>query len=408
MRFLVRLLGGIWLVTLVVSAGFAYLEVREERERQIESLKRRATLVGAAVAEASERLVTRGARTGYERVLTRFGTPERGLAIYDTFGGVLAATADVRPFLGPLSPLVSDAIRSNEPVAGFQNVAGRLTWVHVVPVQQDERAAGAAAVLLDAQYLDSGEWDLWRRTAVRMGVLMLLVTGITWALVRWSVTRPIARIAEWTKQMKAGHPVAPPPNADREAGERVGLPSADPTYTLRRVWLSDEEEAGYYYGFANEGLWPLCHIVHERPRFRAADWGHYRAVNERFAKALLQEMEAVEAPIVLVQDYHFALLPRLVKEARPDARVALFWHIPWPNFEAVGICPWQSDILLGMLGADLVGFHTQIYCHNFLETVERAIEGRIEWDRFTVVRGQHTTHVRPFPISVAPDLGAAV
>src|SRR2546425_721389 len=516
MRFLVRLLGGIWLVTLVVSAGFAYLEVREERERQIESLKRRATLVGAAVAEASERLVTRGARTGYERVLTRFGTPERGLAIYDTFGGVLAATADVRPFLGPLSPLVSDAIRSNEPVAGFQNVAGRLTWVHVVPVQQDERAAGAAAVLLDAQYLDSGEWDLWRRTAVRMGVLMLLVTGITWALVRWSVTRPIARIAEWTKQMKAGHPVAPPPNADeslfgslasevtglartlararsaaeqearlrlagesvwteerlkqfvelrfgrrpvfvvsnrepvshvrdgrvvreqepasglvtalgpimqacggvwvahgsgnadREAGERVGLPSADPTYTLRRVWLSDEEEAGYYYGFANEGLWPLCHIVHERPRFRAADWGHYRAVNERFAKALLQEMEAVEAPIVLVQDYHFALLPRLVKEARPDARVALFWHIPWPNFEAVGICPWQSDILLGMLGADLVGFHTQFYCNNFLETVERAIEGRIEWDRFTVVRGQHTTHVRPFPISVAPDLGAAV
>src|SRR3989442_452454 len=415
MRFLVRLLGGIWLPTLVVSAGFAYLEVREERERQIENLKRRATLVGAAVAEASERLVTRGARTGYERVLTRFGTPERGLAIYDAFGGVLGATADVRPFLGPLSPLVSDAIRSNEPVAGFQNVAGRLTWVHVVPVQQDERAAGAAAVLLDAQYLDSGEWDLWRRTAVRMGVLMLLVTGITWALVRWSVTRPIARIAEWTKQMKAGHPVAPPPNADESlfgslASEVTGLArtlararsAAGQEARLRR---GGEGGAGYYYCFAMERLASLSHIVHECPRFRAADWGHYRAVNERFAKALLQEMEAVEAPIVLVQDYHFALLPRLVKEARPDARVALFWHIPWPNFEAVGICPWQSDILLGMLGADLVGFHTQFYCNNFLETVERAIEGRIEWDRFTVVRGQHTTHVRPFPISVAPDLG---
>src|SRR5438128_1434229 len=512
MRFLVRLLGGIWLATLVVSAGFAYLEVREERQRQIENLQRRASLVGAAVAEASERLLTRGARTGYERVLTRFGTPERGLAIFDGFGGVLGATVDVRPFLGPLSPLVSDAIHRNEPVAGFRTVGGRLTWVHVVPVQQEERAVGAAAVFLDAQYLDSGEWDLWRRTAVRMGVLMLLVTGITWARVRLSVTRPIARIAEWTKQMKAGRPVAPPPdadeslfgslasevtglartlararsaaeqearlrlagesvwteerlkqfvemrfgrrpvfvvsnrepvshvrdgrvvreqepasglvtalepimqacggvwvahgsgNADREVGERIGLPSADPTYTLRRVWLSDEEEAGYYYGFANEGLWPLCHIVHERPRFRAADWGYYRLVNERFAKALLQEMESVEEPIVLVQDYHFALLPRLVKEARPDARVSLFWHIPWPNFEAVGICPWQQEILLGMLGADLVGFHTQFYCNNFLETVERAIEGRIEWDRITVVRGQHTTHVRPFPISVAPDL----
>jgi trehalose 6-phosphate synthase len=192
-------------------------------------------------------------------------------------------------------------------------------------------------------------------------------------------------------------------NADRVVGERIGLPSSDPTYTLRRVWLSDEEEAGYYYGLANEGLWPLCHIVHERPRFRAGDWEQYRIVNERFARAVLEEMEKADEPIVLVQDYHFALVPRLVKEARPDARVALFWHIPWPNFEAFGICPWQDEILLGMLGADLVGFHTQFYCNNFLETVERAIEGRIEWDRFTVVRGQHTTHVRPLPISVATD-----
>jgi len=244
MRFLVRLLGGIWLATLVVSAGFAYLDVREERQRQMDALTRRATLVGSAVAEASERLVTRGARTGYERVLTRFGTPDRGLAIYDAFGGVLGATVDVRPFLGPLSPLVSDAIHRNEPVAGFHNVGGRLTWVHVVPVQQEEHAVGAAAVFLDAQYLDSGEWDLWRRTAVRMGVLMLLVTGITWALVRWSVTRPIARIAEWTKQMKAGRPVAPPPDADESlfgslATEVTGLartPAAPPSRRRSCGW----------------------------------------------------------------------------------------------------------------------------------------------------------------------------
>jgi len=123
-------------------------------------------------------------------------------------------------------------------------------------------------------------------------------------------------------------------------------------------------------------------------------------------------MEKVEHPIVLAQDYHFALLPQLVKKARPDARVALFWHIPWPNFEAFGICPWQDEILLGMLGADLIGFHTQFHCNNFLETVERTIEGRIDWESFSVVRGRHTTSVRPFPISVAPsdaaetDLGA--
>jgi trehalose 6-phosphate synthase len=143
--------------------------------------------------------------------------------------------------------------------------------------------------------------------------------------------------------------------------------------------------------------------VHERPQFRATDWSYYRAVNEKFAAATLEEMEGTESPVVLIQDYHFALLPLLIKRSRPDARVALFWHIPWPNFEAFGICPWQMDILLGMLGADLVGFHTQFHCNNFLETVERTIEGRVEWDRFTVVRGQHQTRVQPFPISVAPD-----
>src|SRR5581483_11939024 len=192
-------------------------------------------------------------------------------------------------------------------------------------------------------------------------------------------------------------------NADRLVGERLGLPTADPRYSLRRVWLTDEEEAGYYYGLANEGLWPLCHIVHERPHFRAADWAQYRLVNERFARTLLEEMEKADDPIVLVQDYHFALLPRMVKEARPDARIALFWHIPWPNFEAFGICPWQDEILLGMLGADLVGFHTQFHCNNFLENVERMIEGRVEWDHFTVVRGSHATRVTPFPISVAEE-----
>ena len=118
----------------------------------------------------------------------------------------------------------------------------------------------------------------------------------------------------------------------------------DPRYTLRRVWLTAEEESRYYDGFANEGLWPLCHIAHTRPIFRAADWEAYQAVNRKFADALLEEMEGSANPIVFVQDYHFALLPRMVKMARPDARVAIFWHIPWPNPEAFGICPWQSGI----------------------------------------------------------------
>jgi len=196
-------------------------------------------------------------------------------------------------------------------------------------------------------------------------------------------------------------------DADRDmsdAAGRIGLPTDHPLYTLRRVWLTKEEETGYYQGFANEGLWPLCHIVHTRPQFRPDDWAHYRAVNERFAAAVLEEAADVESPLILIQDYHFALLPGLIKRERPDARVALFWHIPWPNAEAFGICPWQHELLLGMLGADLIGFHTQYYCNNFLETAERAIEARVEWEQFAVTRGQRTTLVKPFPISVAPEI----
>jgi trehalose 6-phosphate synthase len=185
--------------------------------------------------------------------------------------------------------------------------------------------------------------------------------------------------------------------------DRIRVPPDDARYTLRRVWLSNDEEQGYYYGFANEGLWPLCHIAHTRPVFRAADWAYYREVNRKFAEATLHEMEGTEQPVVLVQDYHFALLPRLIKEKRPDARVAIFWHIPWPNPEAFAICPWQSELLDGILGADLIGFHVQSHCNNFLETVDRSLESQIDWEHFTVTRRQRVTMVRPFPISVDFD-----
>jgi trehalose-6-phosphate synthase len=192
-------------------------------------------------------------------------------------------------------------------------------------------------------------------------------------------------------------------DADRETvdeRDRLRVPPDDPRYTLRRVWVSKEEEEGYYYGFSNEGLWPLCHIAHTRPLFRVSDWEHYQRANRRFADAVLKEMEGLERPVLLAQDYHFALLPRMIKEARPDARVAIFWHIPWPNPEAFGICPWQRELIDGLLGADLIGFHIQSHCTNFLQTVDRALESRIDWEHFTVNREDHRTVVKPFPISV--------
>jgi trehalose-6-phosphate synthase len=193
-------------------------------------------------------------------------------------------------------------------------------------------------------------------------------------------------------------------DADRatvDALDHVRVPPDQPHYTLRRVWLTREEERGFYYGFSNEGIWPLCHMAHTRPIFRAEDFRLYREVNFKFAEALLEEIAAESNPVVLVQDYHFALLPAMIKERRPDARVAIFWHIPWPNPEAFGICPWQRELLEGLLGADLIGFHIQQHCNNFLETVDAALEARTEWERFAVTRGGHNTLVRPFPISVA-------
>ena len=192
-------------------------------------------------------------------------------------------------------------------------------------------------------------------------------------------------------------------DADRETvdrHDRLRVPPEEPRYTLRRVWLTKEEEEGYYYGLANEGIWPLCHIAHTRPIFRASDWQSYRDANQKFAKAALEEMAETKNPVVLVQDYHFALLPGLIKKERPDARVAIFWHIPWPNPEAFGICPWQEELLDGLLGSDLIGFHVQAHCNNFLQTVDRTLESRIDLERFAVKRKDHITAVRPFPISV--------
>lgn len=196
-------------------------------------------------------------------------------------------------------------------------------------------------------------------------------------------------------------------SADREvvdAQDRVRVPPDKPAYNLRRLWLSAEEEAGYYYGFANEGLWPLCHNAHVRPTFRSGDWKHYVDVNRKFAKAVIEEA-GTPAPIVLIQDYHLALVPRMIREKLPEATIITFWHIPWPNQEAFSICPWREEILSGLLGSSILGFHTQTHCNNFVDTVDRLLEARVDRDAFTVSLGGELTAVHRYPISITwpPD-----
>ncbi|MDE2075834.1 MAG: trehalose-6-phosphate synthase [Burkholderiales bacterium] len=188
--------------------------------------------------------------------------------------------------------------------------------------------------------------------------------------------------------------------ASVDAHDRVRVPPGQEEYTLRRVWLSEEEEQGYYYGFANEGLWPLCHVAHVRPVFRESDWQHYKAVNQRFADAVVAEARS-EDPVVLVQDYHFALLPAMIRERLPRATIITFWHIPWPNPESFGICPWRQEILTGMLGSTILGFHTRFHCKNFIETVDRYLEARIEHEHSTITYRDIDTFVESYPISIS-------
>ena len=513
MRLKLQLLAAIWLPLTVVLGVSAYVAVDRERGRLTAELERRAWLLGEGLKEAVEPLLDRGARAQIERILQRFGSEARGVAVYDHSAKLVAASPDwtIR-FEGSRAP-VAEALASVSPQRGFGSVENRRTYFYAVPLLADHRAQGVLVTLYDASHIEREITALVRLHATRFFVLLAALSLVTLFVLRRSVTHPIERLGEWARQLRAGHPAPPPPmpdaavfgplatevsdlgrslakaraamaqeavlhlrgesvwteerlkqftrmrfgdrplvvvsnrqpvshvrrgrqivtlapasgvvtamepvmracggvwvahgsgDADREVVDERGtirLPADAPLYTLKRVWLGDEEEVGYYYGFANEGLWPLCHIVHARPTFRSEDWRHYAAVNAKFADAVLEVIAETDDPAVLIQDYHFALLPRLLKDKRPDIHVALFWHIPWPNPEAFGICPWQPEILNGMLGADLVGFHTQFHCNNFLETVDRAVETRIDWEHFSVVRGDHATLVKPFPISVGP------
>ena len=224
---------------------------------------------------------------------------------------------------------------------------------------------------------------------------------IEWIVPAGGVVTAIDPVMEACGGMWIAHGSGP---ADREVADvegKVRVPHDEPKYTLKRIWLSAKETKGYYNGFSNEALWPLCHMAHVRPEFRKEDWTEYRKVNGLFAKTLLDEIRHIERPIVLVQDYHLALVPAMIKKSRPDAQIAMFWHIPWPSAAQFSICPWRKEILEGMLGADLLGFHTQQYGNNFMDTVGNEVESRIDYEHFSIFRDDHRTFVKPLPISIA-------
>lgn len=171
-------------------------------------------------------------------------------------------------------------------------------------------------------------------------------------------------------------------------------------FWVKRVRLSKEIEEGYYYGYANEGLWPLCHVAYTAPIFRQKDWLAYSQANRIFADAILSEVADARNAVVLINDFHLALVPRMLREARPDLLLAQFWHVPWPSRETTRVCPQLQTVLSGMLGNDLLGFHVEHHCNNFLETVDRSIEALVDWEHHSAQHRSHRTFVRSFPISI--------
>jgi trehalose 6-phosphate synthase len=275
----------------------------------------------------------------------------------------------------------------------------------------DESVANRRAAVVALDPVESGPARLRRLVAEKMPDTRLVLIANREPYIhardgsRITVTRPASGLVTGVEPLLracggvwVGHGSG---SADREVADakgRLGVPPEDPEYVLRRVWLTRKEEEGYYYGFSNEGLWPLCHIAHARPLFRTSDWEAYQTVNRRFAAVAAEE--AGEAGLILVQDYHFALVPAELRRLSPDSVISIFWHIPWPNEEVVGICPWTRELLDGMLGADVIGFHTRYHCLNFLETVNRFIEARVDLEMMSIEYGGHLTRVKPYPISV--------
>ncbi len=504
MKITLRLVAAIWLSALLIIGGFAFFQIRDERERLIVDLERRAALLAESLKESVEPAARRGAAPQIARLLKKFGRPDRRIAVYDEFGSPLTSAPADAAALPPALPEITDVIRNGTVGKGLRAMAGRRAYFYATPLSADDRPLGALAVFVDASHLDGVEKDLWQYHAVRFFAVALGISIITFVVVRASVTRPLSAMAGWAKTLKTGKVVPPPDvadaqvfgplamemvglarrlsraeaaaeqeaalrlageavwteerlkqfvrlrfngtpvfvvsnrepvshvrragkvvpqtpasgvvtamdpvmracggvwvahgsgDADRESADeqgRVGVPTDDPRYTLRRVWLDARGGARLLLRLLQRGA---VAALSRGPR--AADLpsrglgavpGRECEVRRRAARGDGGHRGAAGA------DPGLSLRAAAGAHHGGASRRAgghLLAH-PLAEFEAFGICPWQNAILTGMLGADLIGFHTQYHCNNFLDTVDRALEARIDAEHFAVAPG-HARDVR--------------
>jgi trehalose-6-phosphate synthase len=520
MKQVLWLVSGLLLAIMLIVSVSAFIQANREELNLSADLQYRTRILADSLSESTETPLSVHATTSIERIVDRIANNERvvGLGVFDNGGRLIASSKDF-PETALHDHLIVSSMDSDTPSGEFTRTAGGRTYLFAEPLHTDDRVIGDLVVIQNASYIDDAVFGIWRDNLFPLLLLLVLVGGALYVLVRWVFFQPLTNLTELIRALRRGEMVedgtAPADsflapltseitkisatlrqaryaaqeearmrlekldspwtaerlkefmhaylrdrpifvvsnsepyihtkgkngkngkdgiewsvpaggvvtalepvmeacggmwiarasgNADADVVDKehkLMVPPDEPKYTLKRVFLSAEEVKGYYDGFSNEALWPLCHLAHVRPIFRAEDWHEYRKVNGLFAHNLLQEIRHIERPLILVQDYHLALLPALIKKSRPDAQVALFWHIPWPSAEQFSICPWSTDVLEGMLGADLIGFHTQQNCNDFMETVAKELESRIDYEHFSITRAEHETRIRPFPISIA-------
>jgi trehalose 6-phosphate synthase len=180
--------------------------------------------------------------------------------------------------------------------------------------------------------------------------------------------------------------------------ETMAAPPEDPKYQIKFVGLTDEEINQHYYGFTNDALWPLCHYFLGKCNFSKKHWQTYVSVNRKFAVATVQELAADD--VVWVHDYHLALVPQFMRESCPSARIAYFWHIPFPSVDLFRALPWREEVLQGLLNSDFIGFHTETYVRNFIDCAEGLLEASVDREEGIIALGGRKTKVRALPLGI--------
>ena len=505
----------------LVSVGFTYNQVNEEKEALTVDLQYRTALLADSLKEIVETNYIYRTDDYFQTIVERFANRERfaGLAIYDDNSESIAISSSLTTDITEPPAIILSSIGEDKVGTTYANLGGKYFYLLSVPFYQNGRISGALLIAQEADLIDEKIIARWESSLLRLFIQDLILFVVLTLIGRWFVYEPLQKMeaslktsksktnganfrkkigplifqplqreisvminklwearqsaseearfnldifdSPWTEERlkefvkkylfnrriitvsnrepfihtkegrkisyyipASGMVTAIDPIMQACGGtwiahgsgsgdklvvdkkNQIMVPTDEPKYILQRIWLTEQEVKGYYLGFANEGMWPLFHLAHNRPTFRIQDWEEYQKVNAKFAQAVISEIHRVENPLLLIQDFHLALLPRMIKNKRPDVTIGFFWHIPWVSPETFSICPWKKEILDGILGADLVGFHTQPYCRNFIESVGKELESMIDFNHFTITRNEHLSLVKTFPISIAFTNGA--